>query len=76
LDTEHPGLSGVVLPLVDKDGKRQNGFLQLSNIYNLRLSADLVVLSACETALGKEVKWEELLGLTLGLYVRRVAAGW
>ena len=66
LDSQHPELSSLVLSLVDKDGKPQNGYLQLRNIYNLKLSADLVVLSGCETALGKEVKGEGLLGLTRG----------
>jgi CHAT domain-containing protein len=63
---EHPELSGVVLSLVDKDGARQDGFLRLNEIYNLKLGADLVVLSACRTALGKEVRGEGLVGLTRG----------
>jgi CHAT domain-containing protein/Tfp pilus assembly protein PilF len=66
LDSQHPELSSLVLSLVDMDGKPQNGYLQLRNIYNLKLSADLVVLSGCETALGKDVKGEGLLGLTRG----------
>src|SRR5262249_47237913 len=50
----HPEVSGVVLSLVDDQGRPQNGFLRLYDIYNLKLGADLVVLSACQTALGKE----------------------
>ncbi|MEP7338426.1 MAG: CHAT domain-containing tetratricopeptide repeat protein [Acidobacteriota bacterium] len=62
----HPGLSGVVLSLVDEQGRPQNGFLRLYEIYNLKLEADLVVLSACQTALGKEFKGEGMIGLTRG----------
>jgi CHAT domain-containing protein len=50
----------------NKDGGRENGFLSLQDIHNLSLSADLVVLSACETGLGKDVKGEGLVGLTRG----------
>ncbi len=66
LDNQHPELSGVVLSLVDKSGNDIDGFLRLQDIYNLKLNADLVVLSACNTALGKEVRGEGLIGLTRG----------
>jgi CHAT domain-containing protein/tetratricopeptide (TPR) repeat protein len=66
LDSEHPELSALVLSLVDKQGRDQNGFLRLSDIYNLDLSAQLVVLSACNTGLGKEVRGEGLVGIVRG----------
>ena len=66
LHTEHPDLSGIVLSLVNKKGEPVNGFLRLNEIYNMKLNADLVVLSACQTALGKEVRGEGLIGLTRG----------
>jgi CHAT domain-containing protein/tetratricopeptide (TPR) repeat protein len=66
VDYENPALSGLVLSLVDREGQPQNGFLSLNDIYNLRLSASLVVLSACNTGLGKEIKGEGLIGLTRG----------
>lgn len=66
LDNRHPELSGLVLSLVDRNGRSKDGFLSLEDIYNLKLSADLVVLSACQSALGKEIAGEGLLGLTRG----------
>ncbi len=66
LNNETPELSGLVLSLVDEDGKPVDGFLRMHEIYNLRLNADLVVLSACQTALGKEIRGEGLVGLTRG----------
>jgi CHAT domain-containing protein/tetratricopeptide (TPR) repeat protein len=80
LNSQHPELSGIVLSLFDKDGRPQDGFLRLHDIYNLKLGADLVVLSACKTGLGKEIKGEGLIGLTRGfLYAgapRVVASLW
>ncbi len=66
LNSLHPELSGLVLSLVDGSGAPVDGFLRLHDIYNLNLPADLVVLSACETGLGEEIKGEGLIGLTRG----------
>ncbi len=66
LDSERPGLSSLLLSMVDEQGKPQDGFLRANDIYNLKLPAELVVLSACQTGLGKEIKGEGLVGLTRG----------
>lgn len=66
VDAEHPALSGLVLSLVDPDGRERPGFLSLAETYNLDLAADLVVLSGCETALGKDVRGEGVIGLARG----------
>jgi CHAT domain-containing protein/Tfp pilus assembly protein PilF len=66
INDRHPELSGLVLSLVNEQGRPQNGFLNLQEIYNLDLQADLVVLSACETALGQDAGGEGLIGLTRG----------
>lgn len=66
VNAEEPDLSGLVFSLYDRQRTRVDGFLRLRDIYNLDLDADLVVLSACRTALGKEVYGEGLIGLTRG----------
>ncbi len=82
IDTRFPELSSLVLSLVDDKGRaHDHGYLRLNDIYGLKLDAtDMVVLSACETALGREVRGEGLVGLTRGfLYAgaeRVVASLW
>jgi len=66
--SEHPALSGIVLSLVDRNGKPQDGFLRMEDIFNLRVHARVVVLSACETALGKEILGEGVVGVARGFF--------
>jgi CHAT domain-containing protein len=66
LNAAHPELSGIVLSLVNRQGAEQDGFLWAHEVYNLRLPAEMVVLSGCRTGLGKEIKGEGLVGLTRG----------
>jgi CHAT domain-containing protein/Tfp pilus assembly protein PilF len=80
LNNVHPELSGLVFSLVSKQGRPQDGFLTLRDIYNLNLPVDLVVLSACDTGLGEEISGEGLVGLTRGFMyagaTRVVASLW
>jgi len=80
VNSQQPELSGIVLSLLDRQARPRDGFLRLIDLYNLRLNADLVVLSACQTALGKEIKGEGLIGLSRGFFYagapRVVASLW
>lgn len=64
LNTVRPELSGIVLSLVDREGRDVGGVLTAADIFNLRLNAEMVVLSGCRTALGRELRGEGLMGLS------------
>jgi CHAT domain-containing protein len=64
INNTNPELSGIVLSLVSEQGKAQDGFLRAHDLFNLKLPVELVVLSACQTGLGKPMRGEGLLGLT------------
>ncbi|MET0622781.1 MAG: CHAT domain-containing protein [Pyrinomonadaceae bacterium] len=67
LDRSRPESSGIVLSIFDGKGElRPDYFLGLSDVYGLNLTADLVVLGACQSAGGKEIKGEGVVGLTRG----------
>ncbi|HWN42971.1 MAG TPA: CHAT domain-containing protein [Thermoanaerobaculia bacterium] len=65
VDESRPELSGLVLRL-DGDPK-ENGLLQVYEIFNLELSADLVVLSACDTGRGSNIRGEGIVGISRAL---------
>jgi CHAT domain-containing protein/tetratricopeptide (TPR) repeat protein len=68
VDNRHPALSGLFLSTFDEQGRSQTGLLQMQDIYGLRLNADLVVLSACQTGMGEELAGEGVVGLTHGFF--------
>jgi CHAT domain-containing protein/Tfp pilus assembly protein PilF len=68
IDPDHPQLSGLALSLYDEGSKPIDGFLDLNSIFAMKLNADLVVLSACESGEGQLVGGEGLMGLTRGFF--------
>ncbi len=62
LNAERPQFTGVVLSLVGN--RSEDGFLRTDEVFNLHLGSPLVMLSACETGLGKEKRGEGVMGLT------------
>ncbi|HEY6251019.1 MAG TPA: CHAT domain-containing protein, partial [Candidatus Angelobacter sp.] len=63
LDSKNPEFSGLILSMLNQNGEPLEGYLRLKDIYNLKLSADLVVLSSCNSALGKDLEAEGIIGL-------------
>jgi CHAT domain-containing protein len=70
---EHPELSGLALSLFDRQGRPQDGLLHAYEIARLRLSPDLVVLSACQSGRGAIVSGEGLVGLAHAFFTAGAA---
>jgi CHAT domain-containing protein/Flp pilus assembly protein TadD len=66
-DGNTPAFSSIVLSGYDSQGRDRKGYLRLPELFNLNLSAELVILSACQTGLGNDVPGEGSVGMTRGL---------
>lgn len=66
LDPKDPKKLGLYLSMVNEAGQDVDGFITMQDVYNLRVPVSLVVLSACRTGLGEDVRGEGLIGLTRG----------
>lgn len=66
LDPVNPELSGLALAMVDAEDQPEDGLIRAHELYSRRFSAELVVLSACQTGLGREVRGEGVVGLPRG----------
>jgi hypothetical protein len=68
IDSERPERSTLALSQFDPSGRAVDGMLRLYDLYGMRLDADLVVLSACRTAMGKEVRGEGMFGFSRAFF--------
>ena len=66
LDLKNSKKLGFYLSMVNEAGQNEDGFITMQDVYNLRVPVSLVVLSACRTGLGEDVRGEGLIGLTRG----------
>lgn len=66
INEDQPALSGIAFYQPNASNAKEDGIFYSAEIYNLDLNADLVVLSSCESGLGKLIKGEGIMALTRG----------
>ena len=66
INEQHPEISGIVFARPKDSTDPEDGILYAAETYNLNLTADLVVLSSCESGLGKLIRGEGMMALTRG----------
>jgi len=69
INDSSPSLSGIAFfnsPSLQADEREDSTILYAGEVYNLELNADLVVLSSCESGIGKLIKGEGMIALTRG----------
>lgn len=65
---DEPQLSGLALSGIGPKGERLDGWLRLTDLFKLDLNADLVVLSSCESGIGKDNPDEGPASLARGFF--------
>jgi CHAT domain-containing protein len=74
-DSVRPELSALILSKYDGRGRRRTGELRMHEISaGMNLLAEVVVLSACSTAIGPDMPGEGLMGLARGFFVAGAAS--
>lgn len=69
IDAADPQLAGLAFSNFDQDGGLRTGYLPARALYDVKIGADLVVLSACRSAVGQQLRGEGLIGLSHGFFV-------
>ncbi len=68
INEEHPQLSMLLFSQPQNSSTTEDGVLYANEMYNLNLNADLLVLSSCQSGLGKYVKGEGVIAMTRGFF--------
>jgi CHAT domain-containing protein len=70
VDAETPALSALLLGSYDASGHPVEGAVRVADLSLMKLNAEVAIFSACETALGKHVPSEGLVGISSTVLAR------